>query len=66
MAGTIKFGGYNKDGSRNEFGSFSESGGYNGDLEYTLTDDNKAVMANGKFWMELEAESILYMLKPNG
>lgn len=51
---TIKFGGYNKDGSRNEFGSFSESGGYNGDLEYTLTDDNKAVMANGKFWMELE------------
>lgn len=24
---TIKFGGYNKDGSRNEFGSFSESGG---------------------------------------
>lgn len=23
---TIKFGGYNKDGSRNEFGSFSESG----------------------------------------
>lgn len=54
---TIKFGGYNKDGSRNEFGSFSESGGYNGDLEYTLTDDNKAVMANGKFWMELEKNS---------
>ncbi len=54
---TIKFGGYNKDGSRNEFGSFSESGGYNGDLEYTLTDDNKAVMANGKFWMELERNS---------
>ena len=54
---TIKFGGYNKDGSRNEFGSFSESGGYNDDLEYTLTDDNKAVMANGKFWMELEKNS---------
>lgn len=54
---TIKFGGYNKDGSRNEFGSFSESGGYNGDLEYALTDDNKAVMANGKFWMELEKNS---------
>ena len=54
---TIKFGGYNKDGSRNEFGSFSESGGYNDDLEYTLTDDNKAVMANGKFWMELERNS---------
>ena len=32
-------------------------GGYNGDLEYTLTDDNKAVMANGKFWMELEKNS---------
>ena len=54
---TIKFGGYNKDGSRNEFGSFSESGGYNGDLEYSLTDDNKAIMANGKFWMELEKNS---------
>ncbi len=49
---TIKFGGYNKDGSRIEFGSLS-----NGDLEYTLTDDNKAVMANGKFWMELERNS---------
>ena len=48
----IKFGGYNKDGSRIEFGSLS-----NGDLEYTLTDDNKAVMANGKFWMELERNS---------
>ncbi len=54
---TIKFGGYNKDGSRNEFGSFSESGGYNGDLVYSLTADNKAVMANGKFWMELEKNS---------
>ena len=54
---TIKFGGYNKDGSRNEFGSFSESGGYNGDLVYSLTADNKAIMANGKFWMELEKNS---------
>lgn len=54
---TIKFGGYNKDGSRNEFGSFSESGGYNGDLEYTLTDDDKASMASGKFWMELNNQS---------
>ena len=54
---TIKFGGYNKDGSRNEFGSFSESGGYNGALVYSLTADNKAVMANGKFWMELEKNS---------
>lgn len=54
---TIKFGGYNKDGSRNEFGSFSESGGYIGDLVYSLTADNKAVMANGKFWMELEKNS---------
>lgn len=56
---TIKFGGYNKDGSRNEFGSFSESGGYNGDLVYSLTADNKAVMANGKFWMELEKNSYI-------
>ncbi len=54
---SIKFGGYNEDGSRNEFGSFSESGGYNGDLVYSLTADNKAVMANGKFWMELEKNS---------
>ena len=54
---TIKFGGYNEDGSRIEFGSLSKSGGYNGDLEYSLTDDNKAIMANGKFWMELEKNS---------
>ena len=54
---SIKFGGYNEDGSRIEFGSLSKSGGYNGDLEYSLTDDNKAIMANGKFWMELEKNS---------
>ena len=54
---TIKFGGYDEDGNRIEFGSLAKSGGYNGDLEYTLTDDNKAVMANGKFWMELEKNS---------
>ena len=51
---TIKFGGYDEDGNRIEFGLLSKSGGYNGDLEYSLTDDNKAIMANGKFWMELE------------
>ena len=54
---TIKFGGYNKDGSRIVFGSFVKSGAYTGDLEYTLTDDKKAAMANGKFWMELEEHS---------
>ena len=54
---TINFGGYNKDGSRIVFGSFVKSGAYTGDLEYTLTDDKKAVMANGKFWMELEEHS---------
>lgn len=54
---TINFGGYNKDGSRIVFGSFVKSGAYTGDLEYTLTDDKKAAMANGKFWMELEEHS---------
>ena len=51
---TIKFGGYAEDGRRIEFDSFVNDTAYSGDLVYSLTDDNKAVMANGKFWMELE------------
>ena len=30
---------------------------YSGDLKYTFTDADKASMASGKFWMELEAQS---------
>ena len=54
---TIKFGGYDEEGRRSEFGSFVNDTAYSGDLVYSLTDDNKAVMANGKFWMELKEHS---------
>ena len=54
---TINFGGYGKGGNRIDFDSFVKDAAYSGDLKYTFTDADKASMANGKFWMELEDQS---------
>lgn len=54
---TISFGGYNEKGERVEIGQLVKNEAYSGDLKYSFTDDDKASMASGKFWMELEKYS---------
>lgn len=54
---TISFGGYNEKGERVEIGQLVKNEAYSGDLKYSFTDDDKASMASGKFWMELNNQS---------
>ena len=54
---TIIFGGYDEKGGRVEIGKFVENEAFSGDLKYSFNETNKASMANGKFWMELEESS---------
>lgn len=54
---TISFGGYNEKGERVEIGQLVKNEAYSGDLKYSFTDDDKASMASGKFWMELNNHS---------
>ena len=54
---TISFGGYNEKGERVEIGQLVKNEAYSGDLKYSFTDADKASMASGKFWMELNNQS---------